>query len=567
MQPRSPLQQFIDGRTAPEFVTDSVLPFQAIIKQEGAERHAAYNADLESAGIIEDLHAFKKQDKARAQTRLMSDKAADRMERLGKGGYHTGQAVSFVGLNSESVEELPPYRRNNSIPYVAQQKRSNMLKELMAYVEEQEALRGVHCRMWVIHNGPRCQSIHLRERWKEQNSLVTNWNESKFAKDNQAFVFFRSNEAGSPVKKAHEKTRDPKTGKWERRYLLDAQNNRIRCTDSNGCQTWHPHTHLLIRFGRFFKTKDEFTNVIKRASAHFGTPKLDAGRIENAREACKYVVKGDELNNVRDIDFLRFLKWTFKRRLVETYGELKQRIRDHKANGQKIKSTYCPKKGKCVYKLDKNYNANLIRKKAQKQEGDEAMKTELELNRFEERHAKFEAYKEMHGEAAAQAAKGLFKMDEESFAIVAKLAPMAYFGPIKEALLMVRGRVDMDELRERPEIMEVLMRTQPQFDNACQLFEALHGVTPSEWMQGKTATVEDLKRGANGVLIAEKSSVSLGSAHNPPVISIRDSSKAAKGVPCVSGAERTTRRAAQAVARSSPEPEQFNFSAGVTGST
>ena len=601
MQTRSPLQQFIDSRTDSSFITDSVLPFSDEIKKEGAERHAVYAAELETAGIIEELEQFKKQDKGRAQTRLMSDKAADRMERLavsplgrfrtlGTGGYHNGQSVSLIGANSESVEELPNYRRNNSIPYVAQQKRANLLKELTCYMDTQAQLPGHLFRMWVIHNGPRCQSIDLPTRWRQQNKLVTRWNALPFAKRNGISVMFRSNEAGSPVKKAYEKTLNKITGKFERRYLRDETGERVRCLDENGKQTYHPHTHLLVEFTKWLKDEQlfkfavigaigarlrvrrfwplegrplaplkdtgyffkgfAFRAVAIRAASHFGTPKLDAGRIFNAREVCKYFIKGDELHNLKDIDFIRFLKWTFKRRVVETYGDLKQRIRGHKRDGLKVKAVWDVKEGKCVYKVQKNYNAQLIQQMITK----DAQTLHL-----------LEDLRRMDEETTEQKAD---RQKLERCALIAKMAPLAYFGPIKEPIFMVRGTVDINEFRSRPEIDEVLIKTQFNYDNACAVFECLHGVTPAQWMQGIPATVEAVTMGQNGVLIASKTAVLLGSAHNPPVISISPvSSKQSEATTSRTSEQRDPVGAAKPGAFTSVEPEQFNFSSGLPAGT
>jgi hypothetical protein len=335
----SPLQEFIDARHLPDSVSREDLPFKAQIASERRIREANYKDDLQTAGQIEDLDDFAAYDKRRSQTRMMSIAQADRMDRTGERGYHNGQTVSFVGVNSEAVDELEPFRRNNAIPHVAQEKRSKLLKELTYYVETESDKPGVKFRHWVQHDGPRCIASKLPDRWRAQNGRVTDFNESPIAQRLGAKIVMRSNEAGSPVKKAHKKIQDS-SGKWHRPYVLDENGNRIRCTDERGCQTYHPHTHMIVRLDRYVSDR-EFLELIKFAERHFKTPKLDSGALNNVREACKYVIKCDELNDVKDIDFRRYLKATFKRRLIAFYGDLKWQIKTHKLNGQHIKATYC----------------------------------------------------------------------------------------------------------------------------------------------------------------------------------------------------------------------------------
>ena len=528
------LRDFLDSKHVPASIqTREHLPFHSQIASERRIRNANFQDDLLSAGQIEDLKDFQAFDKRRSQTRLMSIKQADRMERTGERGYHDGQTVSFVGVNSEHVDEVEPFRRNNAIPQVAQEKRAKLLKELTYYVESETAKKGVKFRHWVQHDGARCIAARLPKRWKAQNGRVTNFNESPIATRLGAQIVMRSNEAGSPVKKAHEKTQDPVTGKWSRPYILDAQGRRVRCLDEKGRQTYHPHTHMILKIDRYL-TDAEFLELIEFGQRHFKTPKLDSGALNNVREACKYVIKCDELNDVKDLDFRRYLKATFKRRLVAFYGQLKFNIKIHKINGQHIKLVYDPKTKTSAYRVRRNPNARVVKgKKSLDQELNDKLTNISWIDETEED-----------------------KLNRQSDAchIVAKLAPLPLVLPIREPVLLVRGRVDVRELLDRKEVEPILAESQEHFEAACGLFEMLHGVDPWEWLNGRGAQQGEL----SGLDLSPICPASKGSAHNAPV-----TSKSERAKPSVCMGERSEAPVGPQSGRRF-EPNLSNFSESET---
>lgn len=508
------LRQFLDSKHLPDSVSREDLPFKAQIASERRIREANYREDLETAGQIEDLNDFMAYDKRRSQTRMMSIAQADRMDRTGERGYHDGQTVSFVGVNSETVDEIEPFRRNNAIPHVAQEKRAKLLKELTYYVESESAKKGVKFRHWVQHDGARCIVSRLPKRWRAQNGRVTNFNESPIAKRLGAEVVMRSNEAGSPVKKSHEKVKDPKTGKWHRPYILDAAGKRVRCLDNKGRQTYHPHTHMIVRLDRYL-TDEEFSELIEFAQRHFKTPKLDSGALYNVREACKYVIKCDELGNVKDIDFRRYLKATFKRRLIAFYGKLKWQIKIHKLNGQHIKATYDPKTKESVFRVRRNPNARVV--KGRKTKEQELIDLLTKVDRLDETED-----------------QKLNRRSDDCH-IVAKLAPLPLAMPIREPVLLVRGIVDTRELLSRREVLPILDESQEHFEAACGLFEMLHGCTPMEWVNASHGASKPVQTAFSGEDFGEIQAVSKGSAHNAPVISKSFPSKPERSDPVRAG--------------------------------
>lgn len=487
----TPLQSFIDhchgvNRPALNPVSSKLVKWA---EREEERREISYYGELdELTGQISDLSHYAKQDKARAQTRLVSDKMADRCERLRIGGYHQGELIRIVAPLSKSIEEIPPYRRNNSIPYIAQQKRSNTLKELIYYVEMESKKRGVCFRQWVIHDGPRCHAMHLPERWRAQNRKIREWNKY-YAKKFGAYIEFRSNEAGSPLKKAKEKTYDKKTKKWVRKYIRDAKGKKIRALDDKRRQTWHPHTHCLVKMTRFL-TESEFQDLILAAQRHFKTPKLDSGAVKEPREICKYVVKCADLSGIRDIDFMRFLKHTFKKQLVRPLGALQDQINKHKEQCKKLRARYDHKKQMCFYQLMNNHNQSAISGK--KTAGEEILDVEKHIENLENPDDK----------------KNL-----EKCAIVARLSPQAQFCPVAEPLFMVRGRVDMNEFCDRDEVQEVVQHTEAAFIQGLAAFEAIHGYSPEQFLTGSRMAAQC---GTQRWQPPEPS-IFEGSAHNTPV--------------------------------------------------
>jgi hypothetical protein len=460
------------------------MPFREIIEAEERERRETYSETLKDSGRIIPPEEFARRDKGESQLEMMGHRVAERLERLRRPGYHKGEDVFFVGANSENQKEIPKFWRSNANPYVQRQKRRNIFKNLALYMQNQID-DGAAFRMWVIHDGPRCHAMHLPQRWAAQAARVTDWNESTIAQKLDVKVVLRSAEAGSPVLKATEKTLNQETGKWERLYIVDEAGNRIPVRDDKGRQTWHPHSHLIVRFGRWL-SEDEFKEVIKAAQAHFKTPKLDAGFIYDPREACKYVLKCDELDSVRDIDFLRFLKWTYKRRLVSFYGEAKEQKKRIERDGLRIKSEWDAKTQTTKYVERKSHHVNVVKK------------SDLE--------------------------KPWSPPNRDKTVLVAKLEPLAYFSPISEPIFLVRGRVDWSELYKKPEVVEVIESSQEGYEAALDAFPLIYGCTVDEFLNGAQAFTTKQQRAELGFNFVENRAVSLGSAHTPPVISRESSS-------------------------------------------
>ncbi|MFP4204017.1 MAG: hypothetical protein ACLFS4_06755, partial [Opitutales bacterium] len=150
------LRSYIDARhNADPVLPNARLPFEDQILEEQRERRQAYLDGLEESGRIIPPEEYAKRDKGESQLEMMGHRVAQRLERLRRPGYHTGEDCYFVGANSQSEKLIPPFWRSNANPYVQRQKRRKIFKTLSLYMQE-ECRAGAAFRMWVIHDGPRC---------------------------------------------------------------------------------------------------------------------------------------------------------------------------------------------------------------------------------------------------------------------------------------------------------------------------------------------------------------------------------------------------------------------------
>ncbi len=318
--------------------------FQAALEWEKKEwriRENAYLKALNDTGLTAKVGDYLKRKKAESQMLCLSDAIAERMERLGLGGFRSPDLdpVWVYGAFSGETYELPNYRRNKFVPAICHEKRANMVNELEYFIR----MNPGRCRM-LVFNGrwnkqlkavekSRCTSLQVAESWQWQNFLINKWNKSHAARKFGAYIVFRSNELGSPLKKEADKTRDAKTGKFKRAYIRDANGDRVRNLDSEGRQTYHPHTHAVLHLSGWVDLKA----LVKELQKHFYHVKPDHGVINDAREACKYMMKCDEIMELRDMDFIRIFRRLNKRRTVASYGALRKQVLKHKAECEKLR--------------------------------------------------------------------------------------------------------------------------------------------------------------------------------------------------------------------------------------
>lgn len=438
------------------------------ISHERKKRDDAWERWASLTGQFCSPDEFLHEDKKRCQTRLAADRIAARMERMkmfsqkvkrkidgktvreriGGGGYAGGMGYSYVGVHSQIVDIVPDYRRCNANPYIAQQKRSHMLKALIAYVEKWSVRKGCAFRHICIHDGPRCSVYDLRGRWQEQNRRIRTANKSDLFKALGVSFIFRSNEAGSPVKKSHEKTKDAK-GRMVRTYTRSKRGKRIRNVDAQGRQTWHPHTHAILQLSRYL-SNEEFAELIAYLQKHFNAVEPDQGILREPREACKYLVKVDELEEIDDLSLYRFLKQTRGRHLVQPLGPLAAQIRKDRAD-------------RMVYRFRKDDETGAAK-----------MVRDVNWNSTPESQAG------MGLTDGEKLMKRVHKLDPNprmtDNPIIARLAPMPRFVPVAEPVLLVRGKVlDVEAFFDRPDVMRLVQATDHEYMVGMSGFLAVHG--------------------------------------------------------------------------------------------
>jgi hypothetical protein len=448
--------------------TAGAVGSEAWILHERKKRAEAWDRWAELTGQFCSPDEFAHEDKKRCQTRLASDRIAARMERLrmfsrkvttirngklvrervGGGGYAGGMGYSYVGLHSQIVDTVPDYRRCNANPYIAQQKRSHLLKALIAYVEKWSVKKGYAFRHVCIHDGPRCGVYALRGRWREQNRRIRTANKSDLFKRLGISFIFRSNEAGSPVKKSHEKTKDGK-GRMVRTYERTRKGNRIRTLDAKGRQTWHPHTHAILQLSRFL-SDSEFAEMIAYLQMHFNAVEPDQGILREPREACKYLVKVDELNEIDDLALYRFLSQTRGRHLVQALGPLKAQNRKDRDE-------------RMVYRFRKDDETGAAK-----------MVRDVNWNSTPEAAAGLTL---TEGEKLLKRAHRLQPDPRfDDLPILAKIAPIPRFMPIAEPVLLVRGKVlDVEAFFERSDVKRLMAATEDSWMVGMSGFLAVHG--------------------------------------------------------------------------------------------
>ncbi len=459
------------------------------VRREDQAQEADYRQSTLETGQITTPELWADRDKRAAQTELVSVRMADRLKRLGVGGYHDGEPLAFVGVHTGSVKTIPPFRRCNWIPQTAQLKRNQLLNQLIFFVNGKSKQRGIAFRHICIHDGPRCQSLHLGERWDAQNRRVRGWNR-KIAEQFGAYFVFRSNEAGGPVQKTRQKVWNAEKGRRERRYIRDKDGNRQRCLDEQGRQTWHPHTHAILMLTRWLGD-DEFAQMIARMKHWFGAVEPDHGILKEPREACKYLVKCDELEALSDVDFIKFCYRTKGRRLVEALGPFRQFRRELRTSGKKVRpfldnSGEEPRVG---YKVNRSWDSSA-------------------LARARDYH-----FPDADLPQGAKAIRLPGQLPLQSPAICARIAPQTMFAPVSEPVYMVRGkRIDAAEFCARPQVAKVVEETLDDWEAGCATFEALYGVTVENWL-----TMGALCIGALPEFLAEMDGSPKGSAHNTPV--------------------------------------------------
>ena len=326
-------------------------------------------------------------------------------------------------IHSDTLEELPRFRRICLNPYVAAMSRAGRLAALEYFLSLHDPWQ---YRFWTFTSGKRCRGHEINARCK--------WLFRKLSKLNALFAkrafpcefVFRACEFGTL-----ENAKNTKHG-----GRLQKKGRHI---------FYHPHLHCVL-FVREFMSEAKWGMLINTVHDFWQRDgeKLhwDAGgMIKNARECVKYVTKpGDMvwLAQKRPEELKRLHEQTLGLRMCTPLGELKKQIRARKAAGLML-ARQTTDDG-CIWREIKNPDHPFWADPHSEQE-----------------HATLRALRE-----EARASR---RTDSDVCRVVCRCMPAV--GPlrVKEPSVIVMGNVvDMERIRTHPLVVRIREYTREAFE-------------------------------------------------------------------------------------------------------
>jgi len=230
---------------------------------------------------------LERRTKDRELLLMQSHRIAEALESEGIKAYGPAK-LCLLGICSGEVVELPDFRNIVFIPAVAQRKRHPMVKTLEYFLQKHP-----YSRMWVFTTGTRTPLGEVRDRAQWLHRRLSKLNAQPFMKAAGVSLVFRSTELGEIDK------------------------------DESGTPTFHVHAHVMVQMRRWLP-KDVWTQLLENVrdwwTYHFDESK----KIEKVREACKYVVKPGDLDQLTAPELAELHHQLFRLHLVQCLGELKE---------------------------------------------------------------------------------------------------------------------------------------------------------------------------------------------------------------------------------------------------
>lgn len=233
------------------------------------------------------------QDERNAARRMLlaqSYRIAEALESEGIPAYGPSN-LSLVGVCSGQRVDLPDFRNIVFIPSVAQRKRHKMLKHLEYFIQAHP-----YSRMWVFTSGDRVTLCAVRERVELMHRRLSRLNAEPFMKSAGARIVFRSTELGEVAR------------------------------NDAGEPTFHIHAHAIVDIVNKLGVK-QWTELLRDVRAWWKFHFKDSKQIEQAREACKYVVKPGDLDKLTSGELAELYRQLFRLHLVQCLGSLKEQRR------------------------------------------------------------------------------------------------------------------------------------------------------------------------------------------------------------------------------------------------
>lgn len=367
----------------------------------------------ENTGNIWPESVYNKKKKERDKLRQQSLEIAERLDKLfPESRQDKRQKLFKISLFGRVISELPQYRQITLIPEVAAQKRSRHLKYLeWLGTPKVKGGNGSWLRMWVVNDGRRCRVDEIPDRLSRLNARIRRLQAKEWFNKNFEIVF-RSTEFGS---------------------LFDETGQAK--TDSEGHQTYHVHSHLIVRVKNTVN-RSRWLRILALAADHFGGPTRfeEAGGIEKLREACKYLVKPADILRLPDPELAALSKTVFKRHLVQPLGRLREVLGDHKSR-RLVLQRPCPA-NKFKWRIVRNHNSH-----ARKSEAEEL--ADIARRLWQSNHEK--------------------DTEDAQNTIVAVLPAGPHFGPVHEPCILVRNLTNYESVINNIRIKELRERCAPSF--------------------------------------------------------------------------------------------------------
>lgn len=240
--------------------------------------------------------AFANKQAERAKLRAQSLHIAALLESEGEKAYGESK-LTMVGLLTGIEEPMIDFRNIVFIPEVAKRKRNKMLGDLEYFLDQHP-----FARMWVFTSGERCPIADVESRIKDVHRRISKLNAVPFMKAAGITIVFRSSELGSLKRVA-------------------------------GKPTFHIHCHTIIDLARKLRPAD-WSRVLGQVRAWWKFHFSDAKRVEMVREACKYVVKPNDLLELSGPELKALHHQLFKLHLVQTLGPLRSQRKDREDANQ-----------------------------------------------------------------------------------------------------------------------------------------------------------------------------------------------------------------------------------------
>lgn len=373
---------------------------------------------------------------------------------------HDAYSLWVYWLHSDTLEQMPQYRRTCLLPYIAAMTRAPKLAALEYWIQQHP-----YCRFWTFTTGARCTVHELPSRIDWLFSKLRSLNKKLFKKWGLSIVF-RTTEFGSLEKEKVKGVR-PSTPQME---LNEDGSETIEGSierSETGEAMYHPHAHCVLYSSAGYiqpSTWDKVIEFVNKAWRKRGERiHWDAGKIiGDARECCKYVTKPGDILKLTDSELADFADAVRGRRMVRPMGPLAAEIRDRKEHGRILRRSRAGSRMVWAVKLNQN-------RLTSETEEEKAARENLEdAYAFTE---ECEALANIEPPSYPGALDGgTFApkvIDVETTKVLARIGPAAGPSPIKEPrviLMTNRDIPDMRTVRCHPLVARLWAQTVPEWE-------------------------------------------------------------------------------------------------------